>query len=103
MSRKQAEEVLIQKASADEAFRKRLKADPKGTVAAEFSVRFSDRFKIHVVEESDSEIYVVLPAPAVHPRQAELTDQELADIAGGQSAADSGKVTRPRTRGSGGE
>jgi hypothetical protein len=84
-TRKQIEDILIRKAWEDAGFRQRLKSDPKAAIAKEFGIQFSDDFKIHVVEESDEEVYLVLPARAAQREDSELADHELASVAGGRS------------------
>ena len=57
----QMRERLIEKATNDGAFRKRLVDDPRTTVEQEFGVSFPDDFSVTVHEESSTEAHLVLP------------------------------------------
>lgn len=69
---------VIRKASEDDAFRERLKADPRGTLEQELGTPLPAAVAISVLEETATHAYLVLPL-----RQAELSDEELAALAGG--------------------
>ena len=80
-TRKEAEALLLAKAEADPSFRKQLLSDPKAAVSRELGVELPAELKINVVQESDRNIYLVLPPQA--PPMGELVDKELDQVAGG--------------------
>jgi len=71
-SRYQAERQLAERAARDAAFRVELVRDPKGTVAREFDIpNIPDDLTITVVEESSSQLFIVLPPPTEQLSPAE--------------------------------
>jgi hypothetical protein len=77
-SRADFEKVLINKACTDADFRLRLRADPKAAIRETFGVEVPPDVQIEVLEETPSKFYLVLP-----PQTDELTDEQLAAVAGG--------------------
>jgi hypothetical protein len=53
---------IIEKAWADPAFKQRLLSNPKAAIKDEFGIVIPDTIKLHTVEESTSEFYLVIPA-----------------------------------------
>lgn len=53
---------IIQKAMEDQSFKKELMADPVAAIAKAFDVKVPAGFKINVVEETATEVYLVLPS-----------------------------------------
>ena len=76
-SEQELREHVLTKATADEGFRERLVADPKGTVEQECGVQFPDGYQLEVHEESATTTHMVLPA------SAKLSERELEAVAGG--------------------
>jgi hypothetical protein len=74
---------IVKRAWLDEAFRERLKANPRA-VLRESGVEVPDRIEIRVIQNTPEAVYLMLP-PAKRPRPAsgELTDKELERVAGG--------------------
>jgi hypothetical protein len=70
--------VLIN-ASHDEAFKKRLMVNP-ATTLGEHGISAPDGKTIRVVENTNDTVHLVLPAK---PTQAELSDEQLDQVAGG--------------------
>ena len=85
ISRRMAEEMLVQKAAQDDAFRKQLVKDPKTAIFEMFGFRIPSDVRVTVLEETSDEVFLVLPASCA---AAELAEQELAMVAGGLQAAD---------------
>jgi hypothetical protein len=78
-TRKQGEELLVRKATDDPSFRQQLLANPAATISSALGVRFADDVRIHVVEEDDKNLYLVLPAA----NNGQLAEAELAAVVGG--------------------
>jgi len=57
----QMRERLIEKATNDGEFRKRLVGDPRTTIEKEFGVTFPESFSVTVHEESSTRAHLVLP------------------------------------------
>jgi len=89
-SRKQMEAVLINKAWKDEAFRQELIADPAAVIQRELDLTVPAGVAITVVQESPSTLCLVIPANPFADEGRELSDDELAVVAGGTSG---GKAT----------
>ena len=70
-------DYLVGKAGEDEAFRKALVADPLGTVEAEAGVKMPVGIALHVHEEDQNSLHLVLPAPM------QLDASQLQSVAGG--------------------
>ena len=68
---------LLEKATADEAFRAQLLGDPKGTLEQELGVTIPASLSIEVHEEDDTTAHLVLPPGS------RLNDNDLQAIAGG--------------------
>ena len=68
---------LLEKATADEAFRAQLIGDPKGTLKQELGVTIPASLSIEVHEENDTTAHLVLPPGN------RLSDDDLQAIAGG--------------------
>ncbi len=78
MNRFDLEQTIIRKASEDSAFRQRLLKDPRKTVESVLGVDLPPDMEIHVLEETPSKFYLVLPCP-----EDELSDADLERAAGG--------------------
>ena len=65
------------RAGEDEDFRARLLADPRSVIEAELGVSIPDQFAIHVHEDGATAAHLVLPV------SDRLTEEELAEVAGG--------------------
>ncbi|MES2692199.1 MAG: NHLP leader peptide family RiPP precursor [Verrucomicrobiota bacterium] len=78
---------IVTKASKDDAFRQKLIADPAAAINAELAASFPTagkvpaKIKINVVEQSASNVYIVLPPKS--KKAGELNDAELEAVAGG--------------------
>ena len=70
--------ALIKRAVNDSVFRARLIEQP-ASVLREEGIRIPEGVKVSVVENSESRLHFVLPAKPT----AELTDEQLEDVAGG--------------------
>jgi hypothetical protein len=81
-SRREMEARLIDRAWKDEAFRRALIEDPKGTIQRELAVKIPERVSLTVLEETPTNRYLVLP-PAPSQAGGVLSDAELEAVAGG--------------------
>jgi hypothetical protein len=72
---------VVAKAWQNDQFKKRLMAEP-ATVLKENGVDVPAGVQLRVVENTDQVVHVTLPAK---PREGELSDAELAGVAGGES------------------
>lgn len=72
---------IVAKAWQDESFKKRLLAEP-AAVFKEFGVAVSPSIQVRVVENTDTRVYLTIPAK---PHEAELSDAELEGVAGGST------------------
>jgi hypothetical protein len=80
-SRRDSEARLIDRAWKDEAFRRALIEDPKGTLERELQVKVPEGVSLTVLEETPTQRYLVLP-PAPRQDGGELSDAELEAVAG---------------------
>ena len=96
--RNQVQTQLIERATGDQAFRRELLANPKGTLEREYGVQIPADREITVVEDTQTTAHLVLP-PAPAAAQAELSDRELEAVAGGSggSSGDIWCILDPRT------
>jgi hypothetical protein len=74
---------IVAKAMKDEAFRTKLLKDPKGAIQNEFGVQFPPNVKVQVHQNSSTVINLVLPAVPEMSNDRALSDEELAQVAGG--------------------
>ena len=86
-SRAEMERRLINRSLKDESFRQRLLDDPKGSLEQELGSRLPESTEVRVVEESADTIYLVLPSASPLGQGEELSDQELEEVAGGDTGA----------------
>ena len=83
-TRRDVDQEIANKAATDAGFRKKLLADPKA-VLADMGLSVRDSIKVHVVEESASDVYLVLPkAGASAAAGDDLSDDALEAVAAGQ-------------------
>jgi hypothetical protein len=80
-SRRAAEDMLIAKASRDEAFRKQLIENPRGAIASALGIRVPADVTVEVLEETPRTLYLVLPV-TIHAAE-ELSEKDLELVAGG--------------------
>lgn len=86
---------IMAKAAADGEFRAKLLADPKPVIAAEFGITIPERYSIHVLEDDATSAHLVLPL------SEQLTEEDLAQVAGGGDWADASSDWDNALRGSG--
>src|SRR5262245_14980808 len=61
-NRRDLEAKIVARAWADESFRERLKADPRGAVAEETGITVPESVQIEVLEETPDKAYLVIPS-----------------------------------------
>src|SRR5262245_2225880 len=74
---------IAAKAWSDPAFKKRLLADP-GAVSTEYGMPLPPGIELRVVEDTPAIRYFVLPP---RPTLAELSDEQLEEVAGGTACS----------------
>ncbi|MDQ6744004.1 MAG: NHLP leader peptide family RiPP precursor [Candidatus Dormibacteraeota bacterium] len=72
---------VIERAAKDEAFRQQLVDDPHGALQQALGVSLPGSVNIEVLEETPGTMYLVLPPAETGSR--ELSEQEVASVAGG--------------------
>jgi len=79
-------EELVTRAWSDEAFKALLIADPARAVEAAYGVKLPASFTLTVLEETEDTRYLVIP---YRPSACdELSEEDLAAVAGGLSASE---------------
>jgi hypothetical protein len=92
-TRREMEAHLITKAWKDEAFRKRLVANPATVLESEFphmlkDGKYPDGVKLTVLEETPEQKYLVLPNMPEHVAKQNLTSMQLASVAAAGACID---------------
>ena len=82
LSRAEIEEIVIENATKHEKYREALLADPKKTVETQLNSTLPENVTVEVVQETPSKIYIRLPH--VVAEGAELSDEDLEQVAGGK-------------------
>ncbi len=82
-AREEAEKQLIAKAWKDAKFKQALIQNPREVISKEFGVEIPADISVKVLEETPSNLYLVLPAAPAFMEGGELSDVELEAIAGG--------------------
>ncbi len=59
--KKVTKQIIVEKAMADEIYRQKLIADPKGTIQEYFNITVPSDMELIVVEETPSRFYLVIP------------------------------------------
>jgi hypothetical protein len=87
--RSQMEARVIERAIRDESFRRQLVEDPHTALQQVLGVSLPGSVKIEVLEETPGTMYLVLPPAEAGSR--ELSEQEVASVAGGGITWSSGQ------------
>jgi hypothetical protein len=82
-ARRDVELQLIEKAWKEDAFRQALLTDSQGAVERELGAKLPAGVQVKVLAETPDTFYLVLPASPDRAPAGELTDQQLAAVAGG--------------------
>lgn len=85
MNRHEIESQLIEKASADPAFRQRLLDDPKAALADLLGVALPPGMTVTVLEEQPGHHYLVLPPAPPSLDTLPLDELDLALVGGGRT------------------
>ena len=86
----QFEQRIIESAMKDDSFRRELLANPRTTIEHMLGSPIPPSIKIHVLEETPSSVYLVLPPTPNTTASEELTEAELATVSGGGDAWSNG-------------
>jgi hypothetical protein len=84
-SRQEFELMINERANNDPTFRKELLDDPKAVLERELGRKLLPAAKVQVLEESDSNLVLVL-RPKPQRASGELDEKELDAVAGGAAA-----------------
>jgi hypothetical protein len=79
------EAKLIEKAMADEAFKRELMSNPKAAIAKEVGQELPAELEFEVLEQTPTKLYLVLPMSesAEDSPSEELAEEQLEAVAGG--------------------
>jgi hypothetical protein len=79
------EQIVINKAMKDEAFKQELSRNPKGVIAKELNVELPAELEIEVVQQTPQKLYLVLPLDVKLQEEVgeELSEEQLEAVAGG--------------------
>ncbi len=81
--RKKLEEQIIEKAIKDDIFREKLVGNPKLIFELETGIKLPESLNIRIMQEDQKTVYLVLPPFRGDIAEDELTEAELASVAGG--------------------
>ena len=81
---------IIAKAWIDDGFKRKLLADAAATLREE-GIELPDGLEVRAVENTDKVFHLVLPPK---PVASELSDDDLAKVAGGKLCSDRGCLSR---------
>jgi hypothetical protein len=82
LSRAEIETIVLENAAKHSQYRDALLADPKKTVETQLNSTLPDNVSVEVVQETPSKIFIRLPH--VVAEGAELSDDDLEQVAGGK-------------------
>jgi hypothetical protein len=86
-SRDEAEARLVERAIQDEQFRSLLLSDPRAAAQQELGIDLPTSVRLHVLQESPSDLYMVLPLKPAALKGViaddELSETELEHVSGG--------------------
>ena len=79
------EQLIVNKAAEDEAFKQQLLSNPKTAITKELNVDLPADLQIEVVQQTPQKLYLVLPLEVKLEEEAgeELSEEELEAVAGG--------------------
>jgi hypothetical protein len=78
------EAKLIEKAMADEAFKRELMSNPKAAIAKELGQELPAELEFEVLEQTPTKLYLVLPMSESEASPSEeLAEEQLEAVAGG--------------------
>ncbi|MGD9890270.1 MAG: NHLP leader peptide family RiPP precursor [Dehalococcoidia bacterium] len=85
-TRRDVELQLIKRAWSDAAFAQQLQENPRQAVEQVLGVDLPEGIAVQVLQETPTTLYLVIPPQPDTLPAGELTDADLADVAGGASA-----------------
>jgi hypothetical protein len=79
------EQLIVNKAMEDKAFKQELVNNPKAAIAKELNVELPAELEIEVVQQTPQKLYLVLPLEVTLEEEAgeELSEEQLEAVAGG--------------------
>jgi hypothetical protein len=85
-SRRDVELQLIKRAWTDDAFAQQLQENPRQAIEGALDVQLPATIAIEVLQETPTTLYLVVPPTPDTLPEGELSDADLAPVAGGASA-----------------
>jgi hypothetical protein len=85
-TRRDVELQLIRRAWTDAAFAQQLQENPRQAVEQALGVELPESITIQVLQEMPTTLFLVVPPQPDTLPEGELTDADLAEVAGGASA-----------------
>jgi hypothetical protein len=82
-TRRDVELQLIKRAWTDDGFAQQLQENPRQAVESALGVQLPDGMSIQVLQETPTTLYLVVPPRPDTLPEGQLTDADLADVAGG--------------------
>ncbi|MBD0362901.1 MAG: NHLP leader peptide family natural product precursor [Coleofasciculus sp. C3-bin4] len=79
------EQLIVDKARGDKAFKQELFNNPKAAIAKELNVELPAELEIEVAQQTPQKLYLVLPLEVALEEEAgeELSEEQLEAVAGG--------------------
>ena len=79
------EQLIVDKAREDKAFKQELLNNPKAAIAKELNVELPAELEIEVAQQTPQKLYLVLPLEVALEEEAggELSEEQLEAVAGG--------------------
>ena len=77
---------VVAKSMQDEAFRKALLADAKGTIEKEFEITLPSHLKLNAIVSPANTMTLVLPHLQTTGADGEMNDEDLESVAGGSKS-----------------
>jgi len=84
--KKQIEQLLIEKAMKDKAFRELLLNNPMQAIEKETGIKIPETIEVKVLKEDPRTIYLILPYIPPEGTDVELDEADFDMVAGGWSA-----------------
>lgn len=85
MDKKNVYQYIQEQSVKSEAFRQQFLSDPKAVLEREFNIALPANITVQVYEDTPTDIHLVLPPRFAQEGVRSLSDEELAEAAGGMN------------------